>query len=46
MPGCKGKQISDFKASLEESRLEVKKSLSAGIMEYAFNPSIIRDRTM
>ena len=46
IPRGQGKQISEFKASLEQSRFEVKKSLSPGILVLAFNPSMTGDGAM
>jgi hypothetical protein len=36
IPGDKGKQISEFKASLEWSKFQVEKRLSLGMMAHAF----------
>jgi hypothetical protein len=38
IPGNSGKQISEFKAILIQSRLLVKKSLDSGMAVCAFNP--------
>ena len=38
--GDKAKKISEFKASLGQSKLLVMKSLSPGVVVYTFNPSI------
>ena len=35
IPGDRGKQISEFKASLEQSKLQVKKCLGSGIVAQA-----------
>jgi hypothetical protein len=40
IPGDKGKQISEFKASLGQSKFWVKKSLSPGMVIHAFDPNI------
>jgi hypothetical protein len=37
IPGDKGKEISEFKASLVESKFQVKKSISPGMVVYTFN---------
>jgi hypothetical protein len=40
IPGERCKQISEFKASLVQSKLQIQKSLGPGMVAHAFNPSI------
>jgi hypothetical protein len=37
IPGKKGKQISEFKARLLESKFQIEKSLGPGMVDHAFN---------
>jgi hypothetical protein len=40
IPGGRGKQISEFKASLIQSKFQVEKSLGPSMVAHTFNPSI------
>jgi hypothetical protein len=40
LSGDEGKQISEVKTSLMQSKFQVKKSLSTGMVVHTFNPSI------
>jgi hypothetical protein len=40
MPRDRDKQISEFKASLRQSKFQVEKSLGPGVVDHTFNSSI------